>query len=179
MANRDAPFAHCDLRVRLKKTTLTLNLTTFKRERKKNTSRDLVMEQHGEVRANGEPSKDIQIWQRWRWVTGGGFSQSSNWCNAMDIHETDEVGLRCTVLPEVRHFRETYSIQADIHTCGMSLPLSPGEPESRKQHDFESCWVLTLPGDARCSCILQLFMFIYNAWPGVQHSSLRVHRLYA
>lgn len=117
----------------------------------------------------------------------GGFSQSSNWCNATDIQETDETGLRCTVLPEGKNFSETYSVQAaceqywataqaGIHAAGVSLPPSPGWPELRKQHDFESCWALTLPEDARCSCILQLFMFIYNVWPGVQYSSLRVHR---
>ena len=110
------------------------------------------------------------------------FSKRSNWCNAMDIQET-ELGLRCTVLLEGKDFSGLFNpgslramLSTSIHTAGVSLPLSPGWPELRKQHDFESCWVLTLPEDARCSCILQLFTFIYNAWPRVQYSSLRVHR---
>lgn len=114
------------------------------------------------------------------------FSQSSSWCNAMDIQETDEVGLKCTVLPEGKDFRDLVYLgslwiywaimKTGVHITGVSLPLSPQWPELRKQHDFESCWVLTLPEDARCSCILQLFTFIYNAWPRVQDSSLRVHK---
>lgn len=66
--------------------------------------------------------------------------------------------------------------KSGIHTAGVALLLSPGWPESQKQHDFQSCWVLTLPEDARCSCSLQLFTFIYNVCPSAQDSSLRVHR---
>lgn len=54
--------------------------------------------------------------------------------------------------------------------------LYPLGGELWKQCDFECCWVLTLPEDTRRSGFLQLFMFIYNAWPRVQYSFLEVHK---
>ena len=97
--------------------------------------------------------------------------------------------LRCSALPEGKDFRKTYSIQAPCEryrakaeqgpppTAAVSLPLIPSvTQELQKQHDFESVWASTLPEDGRCLCILQLSVFIYNAWPGVQYYFLRVHR---
>lgn len=56
MTNTDDPFAHCNPRVRLKRTILTLNLTTFKAE-KKNHETDLEMEQCGKYQPMGSPEK--------------------------------------------------------------------------------------------------------------------------
>lgn len=67
-------------------------------------------------------------------------------------------------------------METGIHSAGVSPLLSPVWPELQKQHDFQSCGVLTSPEDARCSCSLQLFIFIYNVCPSAQDSSLRVHR---
>lgn len=128
------------------------------------------------------PQTDIQIWQRWGWAS----HKASNWCNAMDFSRNwggkPKVDLSC----QKERISETCPIQA----AGGRFWITKGRfPHwfvlasipwvarfTKKQHDFESCWVLTLPKVARCSCILQLFMFIYNAWHRVQYSSLRTHR---
>lgn len=72
MANRDGTFAHCDPRVRLKTKILTLNLTTFKRERKKILTQNSV-ERYEPI---GSPKKTSRYDSAEDVL--GGFSQSSN-----------------------------------------------------------------------------------------------------
>lgn len=126
---------------------------------------------------DGEHWKDIEI--RQSWILLSRRDDVMLWT----FKKWRNTGVSCTVLPEEKGFKESFSLNQllDVlnshselapYCCGVLV--SPELPKWQKHHDYGCCWVnRTWRSQV---FVHHIVVCIYNAWPGLQDSSLWAHR---